>query len=293
MEKKTNHTRTIISVAIVICVCIFFAILFLRKTKNPDIDIMEKFESENFIRAIDEKGDVFARCEGKMLGAIVPHHMIGGKFIADVFSQASNIDTVVLIGPNHYEKGNSSIITANSDWETAKGTVQADGDFISGLISKNIALAQNEIIGDDHSIGNILPFIAYYLPKTKVVPIILKRNVSEDEFKNLLQYLADQKKTKKMLIVGSVDFSHYLSEQESEKKDAETIKAIEDKNYSLIGSFHNDNLDSPPTVNAMLKVMDMFGSNKMLWRNSNSFKVMGGDINNTTSYFELVFCGNK
>ena len=293
MEKKTHYVKIVFGLAIIICSIFFTILLWNQKNKNPDINIVGKFEAENFIRAIDLKSDAFALCEGKMLGAVVPHHMIGGKFIADIFSHVSDIDTVVLIGPNHYEKGTSSIITADSDWATAKGTVHVDNDFVDGLISQKIASAQNEVIGDDHSMGNIMPFIAYYLPQTKVVPIIFKRDVQKNDFENLLQYIVNQQKITRMIVVGSVDFSHYLSEQESEKKDDQTIKAIEDKNYDLISSFHNGNLDSPSSINAILKITDMLGSNKMLWRNSNSFKILGNDINSTTSYFELVFCKNE
>ena len=293
MEKKTYYARIIFGLAIVILGILFATLPWKQKNKNPDINIVGKFEAENFIRAVDLKGDAFAQCKGKMLGAVVPHHMVGGKFIADVFSQAKDIDTVVVIGPNHYEKGTSPIITADSDWVTAKGTVPVNGDFVGGMVSKKIASAQNEVIGGDHSVGNIMPFIAYYLPNAKVVPIILKRDIPKNDFENLLQYIANQQKTSHMLIIGSVDFSHYLTAQESEKMDAQTIKAIEDKNYDLISTFHNDNMDSPSSINAMLKVTDLLGSNKMLWRNSNSFKVLGGDINDTTSYFELVFCKDE
>jgi MEMO1 family protein len=294
MEKKTHYYARIVIGLVIITLGIFFALLpWKQKNKNPDINIMGKFEAANFTRAVDLRGDAFAKCKGKMLGAIVPHHMVGGKFIADVFSQVHDIDTVVVVGPNHFEKGTSAIITADSDWVTAKGAVPVDNDFVGGLVSNEIASAQNEVISGDHSVGNIIPFIAYYLPNAKVVPIILKRDVPRDDFENLIQYLVAQQKVNSMLIVGSVDFSHYLSVQELEKKDSQTIKAIEDKNYSLISSFHDDNLDSPSTVNALLKVTDILGSNKLLWQNSNSFKVLDSDINDTTSYFELVFCKDE
>jgi AmmeMemoRadiSam system protein B len=293
MEKKTYYARIVAGLAVVILGILFAVFPWKQKNKNPDINIVGNFEAENFIRAVDLKGSAFAQCKGKMLGAVVPHHMVGGKFIADVFSQAKDIDTVVLIGPNHYEKGTSSIITADSDWVTAKGTVPVNSDFVGDMISKKIASAQNEIIGGDHSVGNIMPFIAYYLPNAKVVPIILKRDIPKNDFENLLQYIANQQKNSHMLIIGSVDFSHYLTEAESEKMDEQTIKAIEEKNYGLISTFHNDNMDSPSSVNALLKVMDLLGGNEMLWQNSNSFKVLGGDINDTTSYFELVFCKDE
>lgn len=266
---------------------------FLRqKRKDFDIDIVDKFEADNFARALDEREKNFAQCDGEMIGAVVPHHMVGAQFIADIFSQAKNVDTVVIIGPNHWEKGTSPIITSKNNWITAKGRISINKNFISGLISEKIATTEDEVIGNDHSIGNILPFVAYYLPTVKVVPIILKRNIPKHQFDKLLNYIVDQQKFTNMLIVGSVDFSHYLPAEQSEKEDKITIKAILDRDYSKISTFHNDNMDSPSTVNMLLKVTDMLGANKMLWKNSNSFKVLGSDINNTTSYFELVFCKN-
>lgn len=293
MEKKTYGVK-IVAILVIITLGILFITLSLRqKNKNPDINITDKFEAENFSRAIDLNGNIFAQCKGEMLGAVVPHHMIGGKFIADVFSQAKDIDTVILIGPNHFEKGASAIITSNSDWITAKGKVPVDGDFVGGMVSKRIAFVQNEVIKDDHSIGSIMPFIAYYLPNAKVIPIILKRNILKNDLENLVQYIINRQKNSRALIVGSVDFSHYLTASASKKKDKQTIKAIKDKNYDLISTFNNDNMDSPPSINAILKITESLGSNEMLWRNSNSFEVLDADINNTTSYFELVFCKNE
>jgi AmmeMemoRadiSam system protein B len=297
MEKKTRHYIGIIIALIIISGIVFSMPLLFRYagqyTNDSDINIVDKFESENFIRALDEKGERFARCDGRMVGAVVPHHMVGGQFIADVFSQAKNVDTVVVIGPNHWEKGSSSIITSNSDWITGKGRAHIDKNFIDGLISKKIATAENNVIVNDHSIGNILPFVAYYLPTAKVIPIILKRDIPRNQFDNLLHFIADKQKTVNMLVIGSVDFSHYLTAQQSEKEDEKTIEAILNRDHGLISTFRNDNMDSPSTVNALLKITDMIGANKMLWRNSNSFKVLGSDINNTTSYFELVFCKNE
>lgn len=292
MEKKARYI-VILAILIVIIGGIVIAMPLLRHEEGVNnINITDKFEAENFIRALDEKGEKFAKCDGKMIGAVVPHHMVGGQFIADVFSQAKDVDTVLVIGPNHWEKGSSSIITSDSNWVTAKGRVPVDMNFVNGLRSNEIATAENDVIGNDHSIGNILPFIAYYLPSASVVPIIFKKNISQDKLEKLLYYIANQK-SNKILVVGSVDFSHYLTAQQSEKKDAITIKAILDKDYSKISGFDNDNLDSPLTLNTLLKATDMLGSNRLLWRNSNSFKVLNGDINNTTSYFELVFCRNE
>ena len=266
---------------------------FSQYIKDSEINIVDKFETENFIRALDEAGSEFAKCDGKMVGAIVPHHMVGGQFIADVFSQVKNVDTVIVIGPNHWEKGTSPIITSSSDWITAKGRVTIDKNFINGLAYEKIATKEDDIIGSDHSIGNVLPFVAYYLPTAKVVPIIMKKNIPEIQLEKLLRYIVKQQETENILIIGSVDFSHYLTAQQADEKDQETIKAILNKDYDIINGFGNDHMDSPSTVNTLLRVTDMFGSNETLWRNSNSFKVLGSDINNTTSYFELVFCKNE
>lgn len=278
---------------VAICGIVVAMPLLREKPKGADINIVDKFDAANFIRALDEKGERFARCDGKMIGAVVPHHMVGAQFAADVFSEAKDVDVVVIIGPNHWEKGSSPIITSNADWVTGKGKVHVDENFAGGMISKKIATVENDVIGGDHSVGNILPFVAYFLPTAKVVPIILKRDIPKEQFDNLLNYIADQEKSTNMLLIGSVDFSHYLTAEQSEKEDQVTIKAILSKNYSAISTFHNDNMDSPSSVNALLRITDMLGSNKMLWRNSNSFKVLGGDMNNTTSYFELVFCNNS
>lgn len=284
--------KKIFSAAIILLVggIVFWFLQNKNFQKDSAIDIVAKFERENFMRAIDA-GKPFAQCDRGILAAVVPHHLIGGRYIADVFSQAkiNQIKTVIVLGPNHKEKGDNEVFTTVSDWITAQGRLEADQIPIESLIQKKVAMEEKNIIAGDHSIGNILPFVAYYLPEAKIVPIIVKHNISDEKEDMLLRWLMENIDDK-TLVIGSADFSHYLSVTEANEKDVEMKKMIEGKKYTQIEKLNNDYVDSPQTLLTILKLAETRNATKSLIRSQNSYDVLGVDLTNTTSHFEIVFC---
>ena len=66
-------------------------------------------------------------------------------------------------------------------------------------------------------------------------------------------------KEKNILLVGSIDFSHYQNYNNTEKYDEETIKLIKDFNISELKVKDGKYLDSPESMGIILKYSELKG----------------------------------
>jgi AmmeMemoRadiSam system protein B len=224
-------------------------------------------------------------------GGVIPHHLLADKLIARVFHhlQKENPGTIILIGPNHKNEG-ARVITSSLGWQTPFGVVEVDEE-LGRKISRAFPLIKenDQIMAGEHAMGNIMPFIKYYLPETKVVPLILHHSLTLDEaisLGDILAGLADED----IIILASVDFSHYLTADEAEKKDRETISALKTWNLGRIFDMGDDYLDSPPAIGVLFRAMEKVGMTDFTVLNHTNSGVLLGNKNiETTSYITLLF----
>ncbi len=228
-------------------------------------------------------------------GAVVPHHLLAHKLIEGVFRQLhiQQPSTIILVGPNHFNKG-ENILTTTIGWQTPFGIVESDRDIIEGLAASSLVKINEEVFETEHSMGSLMPFIKFYLPAARVVPIILHHDVSRNEAINLGKSIAEFLKDDKCIILASVDFSHYLTKNEAEKRDKETIQALYSKNLGRIFSMGNEYLDSPASIGVLFSAMEELGVNDFkILENTNSGVLLGNDLIETTSYMTIAFSNNK
>lgn len=257
--------------------------------KYHDVNFVDK---ELFFKSVSDYPKHDMALKQIIRGGIVPHHLLPSFIIAEFFSRLSEqqVDTVILIGPNHYERGDSNVLASRFRWNTPLGSIEPDLDIIGKLDGRKLANAGEEAVSADHSMTAILPFIKYYLPQAKVAPFILKRELSEKSVNDLAAELDDYMRKHKAVIVASVDFSHYLTNSEAKKKNIESLDAIEKRDYSLISSFNNDHMDSPPSIEMLLKSMDGINADNMeVLNDTNSGELTGDDFAQVTSYLSLFF----
>jgi len=230
----------------------------------------------------------------KIKGGIVPHHLLAGEMIASFFKTISVVqpEVIVMVAPNHKGTGVKTVHTGSWSWQTPFGILDADEEIVYSLMDSNIADANFDLLEEDHSIAGLVPYIKYYLPDSKLVPILLHGTYRLKDAQQLGQNLQNklEKENKKALIIASVDFSHYLPFEKANEIDEISIKAIKSRDINLIQSFNNDYIDSPPSIITLLSAMDTVGDASMeILDHSNSDRIAGTKSNETTSYFNIVF----
>lgn len=197
---------------------------------------------------------------------------------------------IFLLAPNHFEGGKNNITVFAGGWQTlVSGKVRIEREFVDGLVSRKLAGVDDDIFNKEYSVGNNMTYLFTYLPETKIVPIIFKKNCSFNELKTLSEYLAT-KINKDTVILASVDFSHYLSYSEAKKMDEITLTEMEKFNYDKILHFDSKNLDSPAAIVTLLMLVQKQGKTNMeILHSVNSAEIRKSEAAPTTSYFSIIF----
>lgn len=223
-------------------------------------------------------------------GGIVPHHLYASFVIAGFFQVISlqKPKTIILLGPNHYEKGHAKIITSKMGWQTPFGVLEPDQQFIGELLQNDVKIDE-QVVSKEYSVAGLMPFIKYYIPDSAVVPLLLSGSLTQEETKHIAQSLK-RLIDKDTIIIASVDFSHNLSNQQAQEKDAITLDALKNFNYRMLFSFGNDYTDSPASLVTLLQTMELCGSTKSeILAHTNSGELQKNNSISTTSYFSIIY----
>lgn len=226
-----------------------------------------------------------------MSGGIIPHHLLAGYLIDDFFQRLSiqNPKTIILLGPNHYEKGDFKALTSLHDWETDFGVVNPNRELIQKFIEIGLVRVDEEVVTNEHSISGIVPFIKNNLPEAKVFPLVLSAFMSRAEIEFLSRNLSDVI-DENTVIVAAVDFSHGLKVNDAYENDSETLKMIKGFNYLELLSLSNEYLDSSSAIVLLLITMKERGyTNLEVLVHTNSAELSGDGFAETTSYFSIAF----
>jgi AmmeMemoRadiSam system protein B len=159
-------------------------------------------------------------------GITVPHHLVAGDLIARAFrmADASRIDKVIVLFPDHYLRSRLPFATTGRAFETVFGRLDVSQEDIRLLLQSRGLVGESDLFGSDHGIGAILPFIKHYMPSARIVPIAVSGSRQED-LDNLVARLK-QITGPNTLVVQSTDFSHYLPVLEAVQRDQEVLNIL-------------------------------------------------------------------
>jgi len=249
------------------------------------------FDRSDFVKHIAVANEFHLRT---LSAGIVPHHLLAGDLIASFFLTAekadNEIESIVVIGPNHSLSA-GGIYVADSGWNTPFGVTECDDDAVDMIMRKSSlsAAADNELLQQDHAVSSLVPYIKYYLPDAKVVSILLSRRVSREQENALAELLYHLSQEKSILVVGSVDFSHGLAREEALRRDEETLGMIFDRAYDALKNIPNEYMDSPETLNVLLRLMEYQSIDppELLCRKSAADYLNDPELSDCTTYLVL------
>lgn len=184
---------------------------------------------------LKEKGSIdLSYSEKEIIGGIVPHagYMFSAYEAVHYFKILSELrekpETFIIINPNHRGYEPSIALDENDFWETPFGTVEIDSDFYNELDFEKSSTAHEF----EHSGEVMVPLLQYFLStKFKIVPITLSKQTPEvaELLANSI-FAANKKLNKKINIITSSDFSHYVSPEKGKENDDLAVYEILNKN---------------------------------------------------------------
>ncbi|HBU07201.1 MAG TPA: AmmeMemoRadiSam system protein B [Candidatus Magasanikbacteria bacterium] len=285
------------AVLILITAVIYFLTQPLQKqgTDSAVVSVLPKielqpmfFEKNNFFSAIEKAKDI--KKEKNIQAIVVPHHLLVSEYITGLIKRASGrqIDTVVIIGPNHENISQEILATTLAEWQTLEGSVSVDETLVNIFLADFKEQSNYEAFIHEHSIGAIVPFVKHYFPKAKIMPVIINSYANLQDGQKLATWL-DKNLGDNSLVIVSTDFSHYLEKPMAEKNDLQTRQWIMTRDTGSISRLNNDYVDSPISLATILLLAEKRGWGTEEIYHGNSFDFSLQKPVQTTSYFGLGF----
>jgi len=167
------------------------------------------------------------RPDNSIVACVSPHagYVYSGKTAGKTHSLLPDVETYVLIGPNHTGYG-SAVAVSMDTWQTPLGKVSIDKEFIEAM-PKSVVDIDETAHRYEHSLEVQIPFLQYTHKDFKIVPICLGLQDEETVVEVTEEIIQARDETgKEIVIVASSDMHHYLSEKQCRELDGRVIDSI-------------------------------------------------------------------
>jgi AmmeMemoRadiSam system protein B len=166
----------------------------------------------------------------EVMGVVSPHagFVYSGPVAGAVFSCIKFTDTFIIIGPNHRGVGKPLSITTGGSWKTPLGEVKIDSGLAKAILAASDGLEEDTLAHRyEHSLEVQVPFLQYFEPGVKIVPIVLAQ-AGPQVYQGIGRAIAVALKTRgeAAVIVASSDMTHYEPHESAKAKDGKAIEAI-------------------------------------------------------------------
>ncbi|HZJ41259.1 MAG TPA: AmmeMemoRadiSam system protein B [Candidatus Saccharimonadales bacterium] len=208
----------------------------------------------------------------QVLAGITPHHLIVADKIAAFFLGLTDekIDSVILLSPDHFNSNKEDITVLDIDWQTPYGIIRNDQVISAEIVSysDSFSYSSDDNFEKEHGINYLLPFIKKIFPEIKVTSILINKKASKQSLDKLSEAINSAVKNKKVLVVGSIDFSHDAPAEVADQRDIisnEVISLLDLDNYQKISA------DCPQIAYVIMKyVKDKQARPELLWHTNSS-----------------------
>lgn len=199
-------------------------------TRKPAVAGQFYPSSASKLRAMIESMVTPDAAKSEVVGAVVPHagYIYSGPVAAAVFSRIKFKDTFIILAPNHTGYGRPWCIMTEGDWQTPLGNVAIDSELAQKILAGSRYFEEDSLAHQyEHAIEVQLPFLQYFQPKVKIVPIVLAQ-AGLETCKSIGKEIARATKEigHEVVLIASSDMTHYESQKSAQHKDDQAINAI-------------------------------------------------------------------
>lgn len=246
------------------------------------------YQPEHFTDAIAATTAATSRAD--IHAIIVPHHLVALRWTAELLSLASGrpVERVIIVGPNHRDRGTQPVATTVARWATPVGAVLPDVAAVHRLAAIFSIQPNASVFRHEHAVGAIMPLVAHYFPQAQVVPVILHSGTSVSDVQRLSEWLIAE--SGRTLVVYSIDFSHYLTVAEAAARDSTTAAVMAQGDVARAIRLDNTaDVDSPATLATALSHAQQAGLTTTVLHHGNSNDFTTPQTPEITSYFAILF----
>jgi AmmeMemoRadiSam system protein B/AmmeMemoRadiSam system protein A len=164
------------------------------------------------------------------IGLVLPHagFVYSGPVVGAVLSRVQMKTTAVILCPNHTGRGKLFSLMAAGAWKTPLGQVDIDAELARGVLEGSTYLEEDAAAhAYEHAVEVQLPFLQYFKPDIKIVPIVLAQ-ANIETYREIGREIARAvlSLNRETVIIASSDMTHYESQDSAREKDARAVQAI-------------------------------------------------------------------
>ncbi len=165
-----------------------------------------------------------------VVGLLVPHagYQYSGPVTGATVSRIKFKDTFIIMGPTHSGMGKPFSVMVEGTWKTPLGEVEVDEELARKVVSLSGQLEEDyEAHQEEHAVEVQIPFLQYFKPDVRIVPIILA-GATLDIYKEIGRDIAAAIKglKREAVIMASGDMTHYESHESAKEKDMKAVEAM-------------------------------------------------------------------
>ena len=220
-------------------------------------------------------------------GGIVSHHLLTADSIASFFKgfKNQNIESIVLLGPNHRNSGMGKVIVSRTGWQTPFGTLEPNAELANKLIAADAVSLEENIFEAEHSIYALTPFIKKAFPNSLFLPIIFMSDVDRSRLDKVAQILINYLGPNS-LVIASVDFTHNQNTNQAYLNDQKSLEVLKNLDLQKTDTVVSD---SNQSLYVLLTYVKAKQAKPFLIERSDSFQVSGENPESVTSYIFMYF----
>jgi AmmeMemoRadiSam system protein B len=164
------------------------------------------------------------------IACVVPHagYIYSGPVAGAVYRRLPERSRFLLLGPNHFGRGEPLALSPQSDWLTPLGVAPIDRDLSRALHHSFPLLADDAVAhADEHCLEVQLPFLQRRFPPFSFVPLLIGAGhyaALESLGHGVAKAVAGAED--RPLIIASSDMNHYEPDGVTRIKDHEAIERI-------------------------------------------------------------------
>jgi AmmeMemoRadiSam system protein B len=235
---------------------------------------------------------------GAAAGGIVPHHDLAGAMMLRFYDALAEAvpapERIILIAPDHYRAGRSPVSTCGADWLTEFGLLSADQEGVAALTGAGLGERQDRLFRSEHSITNHLPLLRRTFPGATVLPLVVRKGLSDLHLLALRKALLPLVK-RGGLILLSMDLSHGKTPAGAAAEDARTLPVLRELRTPALRGLDLDCPRGAALLFALLR--DLGATQARLLDHTDSCLLLNDGRSPCTSYATLLYlrhsCGQR
>ena len=236
--------------------------------------------------------------KGEIKGLIAPYagYMYSGPVAAWGYKALSGhrYDTVIVIAPSHRSYFSVAAILKRGGYRTPLGVVEIDEEFAADLLKQGGPIVSDlHAHQDEHSLEVQVPFLQYVLKDFRMVPLIMGAHDVDlcEELASAL-FRAIEGSTKRFLVVGSTDLSHYYPYRHAIELDGHVVARLNSFDVQgLIQDLASEKCEAcgaGPIITTMMLSRQLGADAGKVLKYANSGDV-SGDKSTVVGYVSSVF----